>query len=418
MATGLYEPIRNGIAVTNFFNGRLLSAEDLSSEQKANDASRRLLGRAIGDGVAYGLEVSAASASPGTASPAITVEAGLAVNRCGNALYLPERTDLAIFPPIDGSAATATSAFSSCQPLQTGTYVTGEGVYLLTVSPASFADGRAPASGLGNVTASCSAKYNVQSVQFRLIQLLAADTSDPAKARNRIAYQCLGVDRTRSFAISPFGAQPGQYGLIDDLRANFLTDCDVPIAVLHWTATGGLDFIDMWSARRQVTERSNAGRWSALVGERRRAETGAMFLQFQDQIESIRATEGNLQTISAAQRFDFLPPIGWLPVRNDVSPGGFDIATFFGAHASLDIAPIDSDRLRMLSQEALNCEPVALATTGKIQLYFVWENLSAVRAGTANQLVLVFASPALPYSGSARFGFATWGRSRIARQVI
>lgn len=414
MATGLYEPIRNGIPTTNFFNGRLLSAEDLNSEQKANEASRRLLGKALGNGVAYGLEVSGNTGSPPSTSPVISIEAGLAVNRCGHALSLPERTDIAIFPPLDLGTNTATSTFSTCQPLQTGTYVTGEGVYLLTLSPASFPDGRAPVSGLGNVTATCSARYNVHSVQLRLIQLLAADISDPAKARNRIAYQCLGVDSIQNFLKDPFGPQASGYGLIDDIRANFLTDCDVPLAVLHWTVTGGLDFVDMWSARRRITERTAAGRWSPLMGHRRRAETEAMLLQFQDQIESIRLNEVNLSSIAAAQRFDFLPPIGWLPLQGLRYPAGFNLATFFGPHASSDVAFIDTGQLRDLASQAMYCEPIALATVGKIQLYFEWES----RDPLGNPSVLVFANPALPYSGRARFGGSAWSRGRYADQVI
>ena len=42
----------------NFFNGRLLTGEDLTAEQKSNRVAHSLLGQAVGSGVAYGLEVS------------------------------------------------------------------------------------------------------------------------------------------------------------------------------------------------------------------------------------------------------------------------------------------------------------------------------------------------------------------------
>jgi len=44
--------LEGGIQSINFFNGRLLSGEDLSQEQLANLQARHLLGKAIGDGVA------------------------------------------------------------------------------------------------------------------------------------------------------------------------------------------------------------------------------------------------------------------------------------------------------------------------------------------------------------------------------
>ncbi len=55
----LQQPILDGgIRSINFFNGRLLSARDLTREQSANREADRRLGQAIGEGIAYGLEVS------------------------------------------------------------------------------------------------------------------------------------------------------------------------------------------------------------------------------------------------------------------------------------------------------------------------------------------------------------------------
>jgi len=52
---------KGGIPWINFFNGRLLSGEDLSKEQSSNLEGRRRLGRAIGEGVATGLAIRYAS---------------------------------------------------------------------------------------------------------------------------------------------------------------------------------------------------------------------------------------------------------------------------------------------------------------------------------------------------------------------
>ena len=53
----LQQPILDGgIRSINFFNGRLLSARDLTREQSANREAERRLGRAIGEGIAYGYE--------------------------------------------------------------------------------------------------------------------------------------------------------------------------------------------------------------------------------------------------------------------------------------------------------------------------------------------------------------------------
>jgi hypothetical protein len=50
-------PITDGVRFVNFFNGRLLTAEDLRREQDANVVLRDRLGTAVGDGVVRGLRV-------------------------------------------------------------------------------------------------------------------------------------------------------------------------------------------------------------------------------------------------------------------------------------------------------------------------------------------------------------------------
>ena len=64
MATVLNARLNQVIAVDGeprsfFFNGRLLSAEDLTREQAARDGAERRLARLIGCGVAEGLTVTA-----------------------------------------------------------------------------------------------------------------------------------------------------------------------------------------------------------------------------------------------------------------------------------------------------------------------------------------------------------------------
>ena len=68
MAANLLTPILNtDIRNTHFFNGRVLTAEDLSQEQEANRRQHWLLGQALGEGVVHGLEVRRAEAGEGVA---------------------------------------------------------------------------------------------------------------------------------------------------------------------------------------------------------------------------------------------------------------------------------------------------------------------------------------------------------------
>src|SRR5262249_37818078 len=138
-----------GIRSINFFNGRLLSGEDLRQEQLAYHEGHRRLGQAIGSGIASGLEVSEALGVSTKAAPVVTVTPGLAINRHGEALALPTRTDVSLVRSVSPSTPTTTltASFTPCDVGPSGSYVAGTGVYLLTIAPAVGSEGRAPVSG-------------------------------------------------------------------------------------------------------------------------------------------------------------------------------------------------------------------------------------------------------------------------------
>ncbi|HYE99599.1 MAG TPA: hypothetical protein VEJ18_11845, partial [Planctomycetota bacterium] len=93
----LLRPVfEGGIRSVNFFNGRVLTGEDLSREQEAQRQARRLLGQAAGEGVACGFEISEAPGSSTARSPVINVEPGLAVNRAGQTLRLNSRASVGL----------------------------------------------------------------------------------------------------------------------------------------------------------------------------------------------------------------------------------------------------------------------------------------------------------------------------------
>src|ERR1700746_2458354 len=88
----------------NFFNGRLLAGEDLTTEQQTNRVAHALLGKAIGDGVVYGLEVTESKLSSTTTAPVLAVTSGLAINKNGGTLLLDSDSKIALVRP-----ATATN---------------------------------------------------------------------------------------------------------------------------------------------------------------------------------------------------------------------------------------------------------------------------------------------------------------------
>jgi hypothetical protein len=418
-----------GLFEINFFNGRLLSGEDLTQEQAVHRARTERLGQAVGEGVAWGLQVSAPRLLDNTSEGLILhIHAGLAVNRRGQTLLLPADQDLALVVPSSNGTTGGTGLFTVCDS-SAGIYTGGAGLYLLTLAPAEGSQGRAPTSGLGNTTATCNTRYLVEGVCFHLIPLVLPTLPDAAHLRNELAYRCFGQTDLNPTLANPFGPSLSKYGLLDTLRPNPLTDGEVPLAILNRSANG-IEFVDMWSVRRRITAPTAVEPWLARSGgagalphswhiflsDRRKSEAEAVFLQFQEQIQDIIRDETNLTAITAADRFSSLPPAGLLPITSENSPGGFNWQTFFGnlAPAQLDIT--DAALLRSLICESLDHEPFPIANTssGKLVLYLIRENVDSVQAGTGSQLVVAFARPGLFYRGASRFDYARWDIARFS----
>jgi hypothetical protein len=413
--------VDGGIRLVNFFNGRLLSAEDLRSEQDARRAALQRLGLGVGEGVLYGLEVAPMTAGSTPEEPVVTVRGGAAINGEGALLSLPVDVRLSLVRDERHSATAAGGLFADCAPLQAGTFTTGAGLYLLTVRPGAAEQGRAPVSGLGNVSARCNTRWSVEGVRFRLIQvgLTQADLQSPPLLRNLFAYRAYGAGDPRrdGFLAAPFGLPVGGYGLLDDLRSTILGREEVPLALVFWTAADGIVFVDLWSVRRRATRPPADACFPTLLGDRVLAEAEARLLQFEQQVEQALLSGAPLDEEAASGRFAFLPPLGLVPVRGVGSPRGFDVEAFFTPQADSEVPTTDASLLRGLVHESLFHEPIAVDGVEPIQLYTLWENGQALAQGQTTQLVVVFAKATLPYRGVARYGVDTFRSSRFAPAV-
>jgi hypothetical protein len=417
--TELLTTLTGGIRNTHFFNGRLLTAEDLRVEQMANQQQHQQLGQAIGEGVVYGLEVAPAVASTAQ-RPAVRVTRGLALNRQGETVALPADVDVLLVREAQ-ALATEAGLFADCVQQQSQPAALEVGFYLLTVRPVSGFEGQAPMVGLSNpgVATGCGSRHSVEGVKFCLMPLTLAPSTTPSdlrdqivqlatqieaqlgqlqflsgiaaeqlkrtiamnisKLRNSAAHLCFGTGTVAAFPTDPFAritddASPYQvYGALDTLRAQGgLIVSDVPLASLYWTAHG-VQFIDMWAVRRRLMQPLAEGFWPLHVGQRRLAEAEAIFLQFQQHILDMVLHEDTLSSVTAINRFRYLPAAGYLPVGTL----RFNRDTFF---ATLDTERIEVDPafLRLLVQQSWFLEPIDLATPPPLRLYEIPDNASYV----------------------------------------
>lgn len=439
--TQLLEPVlTQGVRNTHFFNGRVLTAEDLRMEQDANREQHRQLARALGAGIVHGYEVSRGSDVDGV--PALRILPGYAFNPDGDPLALGRTVDLllvsresAVLPPEAG-------LFAVCMAPDDPLELTNVGMYVLTVRPASaFSDERAPMTELGGqgIAGGCGSRWTVEGVRFAVTPLplapagttptpLALDLAELAtqveqdidlvsrggaaattevttrlarrlsRLRNGAAYLCFGADRITAQLAAPLpgagaiGFPDAAFGAVDAMRErDELGSCEVPLA-LFYLSRRGIEWVDAWAVRRPPVPTPTAGSLPVLPTARALADATAMMLQFQQQVRELTGSTtptSELLLMTARSRFRFLPPAGLLPLRVGSSGRGFDRATFFDGIAYGAAMQVPGAKLRRLLTAGLLHPPVDLdAEHASVELWRVHENLAG--AGGAPPAYVAF----------------------------
>lgn len=433
-AIDLLQPLlEGGVRRNNFFNGRLLSAEDLRTEQEATRGQLRDHGRAFGEGIAWGFDVSIVAQGP--AEPTVCIAPGLGFNRLGHALRLQDPAQVRL---VAAQVATEvlSGLFADCAKPRPSATFAGAGVWVLAASPVSgyresaiVSDPNATALGRG----ACGARYEVEGLSFRLAQvaideshglvpqgidpdgtleaslrtrlralLAATPVRERELLRNVLAHACYGSGTlARAFAdpqrrYSDAGRELVdapvwmRWGLLDAMREHGdLTDCDLPLALVVLDGDG-IRLLDPWSVRRRPVDANAVDAWRFAAGGRRAAEGEAAFLQFQSQLEVVRAVAPTPATLAAADWFDWLPAAGWLPVAGTRA---LDWKKFLGNHAPAAETRVDAALLRGIVERSWHEEPVRLQDLPRaaLRVYRVpGEGFVVFARSPAAQLRLVF----------------------------
>lgn len=412
----LQEPVTDGgIRVVNFFNGRLLTGRDMSRDQSAWREADLRQGLALGDGIARGLEVERAPQFDTANHPVVRVRPGLAYNRLGQSLFLAKDTVVALTRRFD--ATTADCLFGDCAaPLVNGQFVSGAGLFLLTIAPAAKAEGRAMTNGLDPTNVRCNTDAVVDAVQFRLIEVKPSfyaglDQSLPI-FRNKIVYRFFG-NRVQSDWAGHLRTETSRDDeLLNVLSPGGLSAADVPLCLIWLIGAAEVQFLDGWSVRRPLSRVESQSPIASLIGGRRPAIGQAMFLQFQDQIADLANAPGGLPAIRATSHFGHLPAAGILPLDTDLGEKSSVPPRFFDGMTCRGPTFINAARLETLIRESLVYPPIDTTSGEVVWLYRVREN--RMPEAPAQPPYLVFASGHIPYQADAQFDLAYWDFSNFA----
>jgi hypothetical protein len=411
-----------GIESVRFFNGRLLSGKDLTREQTARRSADSLAGMALGSGIAYGLEVIRTSDDKASEGAVVTVRAGLSVNRDGALLHLPfdQRVQLTRTDSTDFSQP-GECQFGDCVIPETSAYVAGEGLYILALSPSRRSAGRAAVNGLQGDSPGCNVDRDIDAVRFRLIEipsnLYAGISAAEVSFRNQIAYRCFGSGVMADWPVKLTTQGRRDDDLLSAMEAHGLARADVPLAIVAFTGTLDVNFVDSWSARRPLAiadgqPMPGAGIASS-VSARRTSAGRAMFQQFQDHFAELTNNGASIGEVRARTHFPTLPPVGILPKLSKQAA-----LAFFGGMTVRGPVHINAAQVEPLLRESLSTPAIRSASNEVVWLYAVAENMIAGIKASADDGItdpyLIFASGNVPYRADARFNLHRWNYANFA----
>ncbi len=408
-----------GIRHTNFFEGRLLTGDDLRNQREANREIDRRLAKALGPGIIEGLEVEFLPEISSASEPKISVSKGLAINKNGDVFGLPDNDiTLQLVRSLKTPVFDKSDFYLCAGPPGEQQLPSGAGIYMLVMYPVAGYTEKAPKSGLGDsgIARGCGNKYIQEGVEFRLVQvdrayilehlkdkpqlvslldselldennpIAAMDLQKQSRLRNLLASLFLGSIDAREILKPSLTGSAGMYWQGDSPFVRSLYDlelqesCDVPLGLIFWTLEG-VSFIDSWTVRRPIVNH-----W--LADHEFDINNLLSIWQFEQQLLSA----SNLESLKLRDYYLFIPAMFRLPVHEpDLnSDNGVDIRQFLGNWDSRLPEYVSSEELPNLLNHAIRYPSLARENLDAIQTVYVKDNLQAVRDGNENQLYAYF----------------------------
>jgi hypothetical protein len=316
-----------------YFDGRFLTARDLTRDQTYFLTRQADLGRSMGAGVVNGLIV-----AEGETATSLHIEPGLGVTPSGEIVSVPARLTLDL---ADISSAQRLNAALglSVRPLDPAR--SRSGLFILALRPVEFT-----ANPIASYPTSMTGPRSVEDGE--IIEATAAtlipfpdegDASEWNRRRARVAHQVFVERGTRGL---PAGVLPLAMVAIDR-------------NIIQW--------LDPFLVRRELAV------WQGEVlglGLGTKALRYAQVQQYEAHLQDVlrnRGTRG--QRFAAADQFMALPPVGHLPLP------AIDLSDFsqiyFPPEVEVELSVIPDDEVPVLLDDSLTLPPIDLTLTEKEQ---------------------------------------------------
>ena len=325
--------LNNGNARPMYFQGRFLTAEDLTRDQNYFILRQAALGRAGGSGIVAGLEV---SADPGATQ--IIISPGHGVTPSGELVLVEEQATISLvnLPRLQNLRA---NFGDFRKPQAIARNLTGR--FIVALSPVEYSANLIAAypAGINQEPAA----HDGDIVEATAVTLIPFPDSgaqpDPALRRAQIARRIF--------------LENGQLSLPPN---------SLPLAVLSLNF-GAVEWVDPYLVRREV----GASHGDILgLGFAPRATREAHLLQYDRHLEYVleqREASGRGLRFNASEHFQVLPPAGRMPAAA-INPADFT-QVFFPPEVDVELSFIPEDEIRLLIEESLLLPPIDLTLSGE-----------------------------------------------------
>jgi hypothetical protein len=331
----------------NYFDGRFLTAADLTDDQSYVLSRLTDLARTQGQGVSEGLLVSLTNPTDLANRPStLRVRKGWGLTGSGELVGLPN--DLVVDVGSLAQVQALNDRFGlGPRPVEPQRTLTG--LFILALRPVEYTDGPIASYPTG-VTGERRTEdgFIVEATAVTLIRYGGGGAGEAEEQRRRV---------TRDIF------------LLDALRLDSLAVLPLAIVAL---SRGVVLWVDNWLVRRELGAVDHGG--LGLFGDTR-ARRQAHLLQYQGQLEEL--LEGRRDRgwqFAAAEHFDLLPPVGQLPREAILTPparedGAVGEAAFqqvfFPPEIETQLAILPEDELAGLIEEGLPLPPIDLTVSAK-----------------------------------------------------
>jgi hypothetical protein len=317
-----------------YFDGRFLTADDLTADQNYIRARQSDLAQAMGAGVIRGLMVGLGTQAASN-SPTLVIEPGIGLTPAGDLVNVDTRQTI----PINALPQTAQLDVQLGIKVLPGTSaVNRSGLFVLALRPIEFS--------ANPTTAYPTTLDGQRTVRDGDIFEATAITLIPYP--DRAGVENANAKRARVAREVFFDRQ--QTGVLQEA---------LPLAMLCLEG-GALRWLDVYMVRREVGAESTL---AAGLSQRPRALLEAWLQQHQDHLDDVD-TATVQAGFAAVRQFEALPPVGPMPastLRFESQLGQLTLLqSYFPPQVDCEFAFIPSDELAALVQESLALPPIDL----------------------------------------------------------